>query len=282
MGQFNASVFKNWAKKAAPKYTEKKMNLRMAMAEFVEAIDQLPTDTNTLIQNQTAALTDAVINNSSFGVNTAFGMAIMVLAYSIGHVSGAHLYPAVTLSLFLSGNCNFIQGTANVCAQVVGSILAASFLYGMVPNASESSLGANAISPGFNTGEALLGEVFMTGFLCFVVHMCVADPRNKTISPMAPLAIGFAVFLAHAVLIPVDGCSINPARSLGPAILSCNWGNFWVFVVGPFVGSLFSVFFWLLVSLAWDIEAETVTPAPASPGELPGVTSDIKYSGYRA
>ncbi|KAL4514589.1 hypothetical protein Ndes2437B_g00970 [Nannochloris sp. 'desiccata'] len=251
MGQFNASVFKNWAKKAAPKYTEKKMNLRMAMAEFV-AIDQLPTDTNTLIQNQTAALTDAVINNSSFGVNTAFG------------------------------NCNFIQGTANVCAQVAGSILAASFLYGMVPNASESSLGANAISPGFNTGEALLGEVFMTGFLCFVVHMCVADPRNKTISPMAPLAIGFAVFLAHAVLIPVDGCSINPDRSLGPAILSCNWGNFWVFVVGPFVGSLFSVFFWLLVSLAWDIEAETVTPAPASPGELPGVTSDIKYSGYRA
>ena len=245
-----------------------------------EANDQLLTDTSTLIQNQTAHLSDVVINNSSFGVNTAFafGMAIMVLAYSIGHVSGAHLNPAVTLSLFLSGNCNFIQGVVNVCAQVVGSILAASFLYGMVPNASESSLGANAISPGFETGEALLGEVFMTGFLCFVVHMCVADPRNKTISPMAPLAIGFAVFLAHTVLIPVDGCSINPARSLGPAILSGTWGNFWVFVVGPFVGSFFGVFFWLLVSLAWDIEAERVTPAPASPGELPGVTSDIKYN----
>jgi MIP family channel proteins len=242
--------------------------------------DQLPKDTNTLIRNSTTVLTSVITINSSFGVNTAFafGMGIMVLAYSIGHISGCHLNPAVTLSLFLSGNCNIVQSIANISAQVVGSILAASFLFGMVANADESSLGSNSISPGITTGEALLGEVVMTGFLCFVVHMTVADPRNKTISPMAPLAIGFAVFLGHTVLIPVDGCSINPARSLGPAIISGNWENFWVFVVGPFIGSFFGVFFWLLVSLAWDVEAERVTPAPASPGELPGVTSDYKYA----
>ena len=227
------------------------------------ANDSAANDTNTIISRQTAILTDAITINSSFGVNTAlaFGMAIMVLAYSIGHISGCHLNPAVTLSLFLTGNTTFIQGVANICAQIVGSILAASFLYGMVPNSSESSLGANAISPGFSSGEALLGEVVMTGFLCFVVHMVVFDPKNNKIAPMAPLAIGFAVFLAHAVLLPVDGCSINPARSLGPAIISGNWGSFWVFVIGPFIGSFFGVFFWLLVSMAWDKE-NAVTPLP--------------------
>jgi MIP family channel proteins len=206
-----------------------------------DANDGTENDTNTILSRQTTVLTDAIVINSSFGVNTAFafGMAIMVLAYSLGHVSG-HYNPAVTLSLFLSGNCNFFQGVANVCAQVVGSILGASFLYGMVPNSSESSLGANAVSPGFSSGEAFLGEVVMTGFLCFVVHMCVAkESKNDGIAPMAPLAIGFAVFLGHTVLLPVDGCSINPARSLGPAIISGNWSGMWIFIVAPLVGSFF-------------------------------------------
>jgi MIP family channel proteins len=246
-------------------------------SSFAEgANDIVSNDTATLIARQTDKLTNAITINSSFGVNTAFafGMAIMVLAYSIGHISGCHLNPAVTLSLFLSGNCNLIQGIANVCAQVVGSILAASFLYGMVPNANDSSLGANSISIGFSSGEAFLGEVVMTGFLCFVVHMCVSDATNEFISPMAPLAIGFAVFLAHCVLIPVDGCSINPARSLGPAIISGHWSGIWVFIVAPFVGSFFGVFFWLLVSKNWDRE-NAVTPLPPR-AQTPVVTPDVK------
>jgi len=241
------------------------------------ADDQVANDTNTVIERQTETLTDAIVINSSFGVNTAlaFGMGIMVIAYSIGHISGGHLNPAVTLSLFLSGHCNFIQGVANVCAQVVGSVLAASFLYGMTPSASESSLGSNAVSPGFSSGQALLGEIVMTAFICFVVHMCVASESNNTgIAPMAPLAIGFAVFLGHAVLIPVDGCSINPARSLGPAIISGTWTQFWVFIVGPFVGSFFGVFFWTLVSFAWDKE-NAVTPLPPR-AQTPVVTPDVK------
>jgi MIP family channel proteins len=231
---------------------------------FVADANDDTSNTTAILNKQFQALTDVITINSSFGVNTAFafGMAIMVIAYSIGHISGCHLNPAVTLSLFLSGNCNIIQGLANVGAQVVGSILAASFLYGMVPNPSESSLGANSVSIGFSSGEALLGEVVMTGFLCFVVHMCVAkESKNDRIAPMAPLTIGFAVFLGHCVLIPVDGCSINPARSLGPAIISGNWSGFWVFVVGPFIGSFFGIFFWLLVSLSWDQE-NAVTPLP--------------------
>jgi MIP family channel proteins len=249
---------------------------------FAEAAnDNTDTDTTIKLGEQFKALGEVIISNSSFGVNTAFafGMAIMVLAYSIGHVSGCHLNPAVTLSLFLSGHCNLIQGVANVCAQIVGSILGASFLYGMDPMGSESSLGSNIISSGYSSGEALLGEVVMTGFLCYVVHMCCADPSNTTISPMGPLAIGFAVFLGHTVLIPVDGCSINPARSLGPAIISGNWANFWVFVVGPFVGSILGVFVWLLTSKNWDRE-NAVTPLPPRGGaRVEEVTPDIKLTG---
>ena len=245
---------------------------------FAEAAnDNTDTDTTIKLGEQFKALGEVIISNSSFGVNTAFafGMAIMVLAYSIGHISGCHLNPAVTLSLFLSGNCNFIQGVANICAQVVGSILAASFLYGMIPNASASSLGSNSVSPGFSSGEALLGEIVMTGFLCFVVHMCVAKESNNTgIAPMAPLAIGFAVFLGHTVLLPVDGCSINPARSLGPAIISGRWSGLWIFIVGPFVGSFFGILFWTLVSFAWDKE-NAVTPLPPR-AQTPIVTPDVK------
>ncbi len=173
-------------------------------SSFVSDAADDATNTTAILNKQFEALVAAISINSSFGVNTAlaFGMAIMVLAYSIGHVSGCHLNPAVSLSLFLSGHLNLIQGVANVCAQIVGSILGASFLYGMVPNPQDSSLGANSISEGFTPGMALLGEVVMTGFLCYVVHMCCADPSNTTISPMGPLAIGFAVFLAHAVMIP--------------------------------------------------------------------------------
>ena len=148
----------------------------------------------------------------------------MVLAYSLGRISGAHFNPAVTFSLFLTGNCPLFQALANVAAQFAGSILAAGFVYGITPDASVSSLGANALSTGVGSGEALLGEVMMTAMLCFVVHLTACDKENN-ISPMAPLAIGFTVFLAHTVLLPLDGCSINPARSFGPALLSGNWGG---------------------------------------------------------
>lgn len=205
---------------------------------------------------------DTILINSSFGIATAFafGMGIMVMAYCLGHISGGQFNPAVTLSLFLSGNLSFIQGIANICVQIVGSILAAGLLYGVTPNANDSSLGANAVAVGYSNTGAFLGETVMTAILCFVVHMTVLDPTNN-VNPMAPLAIGFAVFVGHTVLIPVDGCSINPARSLGPAIVSGNWTGFWVFVAGPFLGSVFGVLAWLLVSKNWDLENAFVAKA---------------------
>ena len=210
--------------------------------------------TTDIIKSQTDFLVNTITINSSFGIATAmaFGMAIMVLIYSLGHVSGGQFNPAVSLGLWLSGNLPLFQMLVNMCAQVLGAIFAAALVYGMTPNPGESTLGANAVAVGFRPAEAFLGEIIMTSLLVFVVHMTVCD-ANNSISPMAPLAIGFAVFLAHTVLIPVDGCSINPARSLGPAIVSGTFGSqFWVFIIGPFLGSFFGVGSWFLVSMQWD------------------------------
>lgn len=196
---------------------------------------------------------------------------------------------AVTISLMLSGNCAFIQGLANVVAQLLGSVVAAGMLWGVIPNGGNSSLGSNireqgcgalglglawpglgrwqqrrvhkrrpagqpvnascprtpslppplhAVSPGFSRGEALLGEAIMTCFLCYVVHMTAVDVRSVGNKGFAPIAIGFTVLLGHAVLLPVDGCSINPSRSFGPAAISGTWDNFWIFVAGPIIGGI--------------------------------------------
>lgn len=209
--------------------------------------------TNRYLSAEIGAAVDILKINSSFGINTAlaFGVAIMCLAYALGHVSGGQFNPAVTLSLILSGNCNIFQGICNILAQFVGSIIASALVWASCPGGNATGLAANQLSPGVTHGNAMIGEIVMTAALCFVVHMTCCD-ENTAIAPMAPLAIGFTVFLANTVLIPIDGCSINPARSFGPALLANKWYGYWIFVVGPFVGSFFGVACWLLASKKWD------------------------------
>ncbi len=122
------------------------------------------TPDDTVVTNQVvAALYDNLTINASFGIVTAlaFGMAIMVAAFSIGHVSGCHLNPAVTTSLVLSGNCGLGQGLANVLAQFAGATLGSLLLWG-TSSLRDGGLGANSISPNFSQGNAILGEIVMT------------------------------------------------------------------------------------------------------------------------
>ncbi len=97
----------------------------------------------------------------------------------------------------------------------------------IVPRGIGSNLGSNVVAPDFSAGAALGAEIFFTALLVFVVHSTACTTSNN-VAPMAPLAIGLSVFLAHAVMLPIDGCSINPARSFGPALVSNTWGDFWV------------------------------------------------------
>ncbi|PSC76585.1 plasma membrane intrinsic [Micractinium conductrix] len=171
-----------------------------------------------------------------WGVITAlaFGLAITVLAYATAHLSGGQMNPAVTLGLALVGSLGTAQAAANMIAQA-------------------SQRGCAAV-----------------GVVSVVLETVVN--KKSVVKAQAPLAIGFAVFCAHAVMLPLDGCSINPARSLGPAIVSGTWpGTFWVFIVGPFVGALFACPLHMFFRSDWDTVRET-------PQE-PAVGIDAQMSG---
>lgn len=153
-------------------------------------------------------------------VALAFGMGILVLAYSIGHHSGGQINCAVTLSLVLGGQVPWYQGLTNLVAQLLGSLLGAGLLCGVFPCEVDAtkSVGTNIIDDRWGVGSVLLGEFLGTFILCFVVWETAVSPLASC-GKNACIAIGFAVFLAHVILLPVDGCSINPTRSFGPAIV---------------------------------------------------------------
>mmetsp|Transcript_14755 Transcript_14755/g.37459 ORF Transcript_14755/g.37459 Transcript_14755/m.37459 type:complete len:485 (+) Transcript_14755:80-1534(+) len=181
-------------------------------------------------------------------VALAFGMAILVLAYSVGHHSGGHLNCAVTFSLVLGGQVPWYQGITNLLAQLVGSVMGAGLLAVMFPCDQDltATLGTNIINPAYSVHRVLVSEAFGTFLLCFTVWETAVTPQASC-GKNACIAIGFAVFLAHVLLLPVDGCSINPTRSFGPAIVSHFRGcanyteggidDLWVMWVGPLVGA---------------------------------------------
>lgn len=205
----------------------------------------------------------AINGGTILQVAFAFGFAIFVLATSIGHHSGGQLNCAVTFALCITGDITPLQGLLNFVAQVLGSISGSFLLWAVFPTAMDrtTNLGSNVIATGYDWHNALIGEILMTFLLLFVVFECAVNPKSDKYSTC--LAIGMAVFLAHTVLIAVDGCSINPTRSIGPAIVASLryevesgsmmapadiWRHHWVFWVGPLLGAasaaLMSRFWW--------------------------------------
>jgi MIP family channel proteins len=220
-----------------------------------------------------------VLVSGSWGVTTAFafGLAITVLAFATGHISGGQLNPAVTFALAAVGSLPVVQAVANTIAQIVGAILGSALLDATIPSGSDKTLGSNEITPGVGYGNALAGEIVMTAVLVATVLEVAVNKRNAISKSFAPLAIGFAVFCAHAVLLPIDGCSINPARSLGPAIVSSTWpGTFWVFIVGPYLGALAAIPFHLFFQSNFekDVAAE-LDPVNISAEDAPRGNEEI-------
>uniref|UniRef100_A0A7S0BBU1 Aquaporin n=1 Tax=Pyrodinium bahamense TaxID=73915 RepID=A0A7S0BBU1_9DINO len=183
-------------------------------------------------------------------VSLTFGLAITVLAYSIGHISGGQINCAVTFGLVLHGDVSFWQGVCNFLAQMLGSVLGAAVLKVMYPAPKDltGGLGTNSVGEGWTQIGALIGEFMGTFLLMFVVLETAVNDESKANSSLAPLAIGLSVFLAHSVLIPVDGCSINPTRTFGPALVqvisagtTSVFKDMWIFWVGPLLGAAAAV-----------------------------------------
>ena len=179
------------------------------------------------------------------GVSLAFGLTVLTMAYAIGHISGCHLNPAVTLGLWAGGRHPANEVLPYVVAQVFGAI-AGAFVLLMIASGQPgyevaSGLGANgfgAHSPGgYSMASGFVAEVVMT--LLFLVIILGATDRRAP-AGFAPIAIGLGLTLIHLIIIPVTGTSVNPARSTGPAVFVGGWalGQLWLFWVAPILVAL--------------------------------------------
>jgi len=167
-------------------------------------------------------------------VSLAFGLAVMAIVSFTGHVSGGNLNPAVSMGLLVGGNLSLLKFVVYVIAQCIGAVIGAGILYGVTPVGVRGTLGSNALNA--SPFGAMVMELLMSMVLVLVVYASAVDSANKTAPMVAPLLIGLTVTVAHLVLMPYTGTSINPARSLGPALVSGTYAHHWVFWVGPLLG----------------------------------------------
>ena len=180
------------------------------------------------------------------GTAIAFGLAVVAMAYTIGGVSGCHINPAITLACFIDKRISAKDCCGYICGQVVGGIVAGACLAAIY--CCTSGLGANGIGAGCNGSAvtALIVEAILTALFVLVV-LGTTDSKVGA-GNFAGLAIGLSLILIHLVGIHFTGTSVNPARSIGPAIFACGeaLNNLWVFIVGPFIGSVVAVCLWKL------------------------------------
>lgn len=179
------------------------------------------------------------------GVSLAFGLTVLTMAYTIGHISGCHLNPAVSIGLWAGGRFPTNQLAPYIAAQVLGAVLGAAVLYVIASGAAGfdvtkgfASNGYGEHSPGgYSLVAALVIEIVMTMFFLIII-MGATDERAP--KGFAPIAIGLALTLIHLVSIPVTNTSVNPARSTGVALFVGDWATaqLWLFWVAPMVGGI--------------------------------------------
>jgi MIP family channel proteins len=165
------------------------------------------------------------------GVAIAFGLVIMVMIYAVGHVSGAHFNPAVSFAFALTRHFSWTRLLGYWAAQVAGALLAAAVLRGSLGN--RAHIGATL--PAGSQAQAFLWELVLTFFLMFVIMSVATDTR--AVGEAAAIAVGGTVGLDAMFGGPVTGASMNPARSLGPALVSGDLHALWVYLVAPLVGA---------------------------------------------
>jgi aquaporin Z len=179
------------------------------------------------------------------GVALAFGFTLLVMAYAIGPISGCHINPAVTLGMFMAKRIKGKEALLYMVAQVIGAVLAAGILFIVASGAPgfdavASGFGSNGYgdhSPGgYELGAVMVIEVVLTALLMLTV---LFTTDKKAAAGFAGIPIGIVLSLIHLISIPVDNTSVNPARSIGPALFQGGWAldQLWIFIVAPMVGA---------------------------------------------
>jgi aquaporin Z len=207
------------------------------------------------------------------GVSLAFGLTVVTMAYAIGHISGCHLNPAVSIGLWAGGRFEAGKLVPYILAQVLGGILAGGVLYviasghaGFDVTAGFASNGYGAHSPGgYSLKAAAVSEIVMTAMFLLVI-LGATDRRAP--AGFAPLAIGCTLTLIHLISIPVTNTSVNPARSTAVALYVGDWAvsQLWLFWVAPIVGAVIGAAIYRFIGSTEETAAATNRAAPAAAG----------------
>ncbi len=181
----------------------------------------------------------------TIGVALAFGLSVVAMAYAIGGISGCHINPAITLGVFLSGRMSGKDAGMYMLFQVIGAILGSAILFTLVSTGSHDGPTATG-SNGYASGEMLQAFIAEAVFTFIFVLVVLGATSKKGNASLAGLAIGLTLVLVHIVCIPITGTSVNPARSIGPAIFQGGeaLSQLWLFIVAPLVGAALSAGVW--------------------------------------
>ena len=182
----------------------------------------------------------------TLGVALAFGLSVVAMAYTIGGVSGCHINPAITFGVWLSGRMSGKDAAMYMLFQVFGAIIGSALLYALASTGDTAGVtmtGANSFAED-EMFQAFLAEMIFT-FIFVLVVLGATDPK-KGAGNLAGLAIGLTLVLVHIVCIPITGTSVNPARSIGPALFEGGQAlsQLWLFIVAPLVGAAISAIVW--------------------------------------
>ena len=186
------------------------------------------------------------------GIAFAFGLSVVAMVYAIGAISGCHINPAISISMLVAGKLSVKDTAFYVVFQFIGAIIGAGILYSIAVGKTSFNLAINGLgqngygsaSPaGYSLASALIAEIVLTFIFVLVVHGSTSEKAPKG---FAGLAIGLTLVLIHLVAIPIDGTSVNPARSLGPALFAGTTAlsQLWLFIVAPIIGGILAAVVW--------------------------------------
>ncbi|KAI4975991.1 probable aquaporin PIP2-7 [Hordeum vulgare subsp. vulgare] len=241
---------------------------RALIGEFTASLILLYVSIATVIgyRNQSSAADERCTGVGYLGVAWSFGATVSVLVYSTSGVSGGHINPAVTFALFIAGKVTLVRSVLYVVAQCLGAVVGVGIVKGIMKHPYDDfGGGANAVAGGYSLGAALGAEIFGTFVLAYTVFSAT-DPkrtaRDAFVPLVAALPIGLSVFVVHLATIPITGTGINPARSLGAAVLynqHKTWKQHWIFWVGPFTGAAIAAFYHKIVLRDEAVVKESLT-----------------------
>jgi len=210
-------------------------------AEFLGTLVLVFSGCSVCLDDWQAKIASAHSQSKVLHIALTFGLALSTVIWWVGHISGGHVNPAVTLAMIVTRRIRLIVGLVYMIAQCLGAVLGVGLLRGLHPvvlSKNGSSFGDTSIQSPMSEGLGFLMEFTIT-FILLLTVFAVSDPaRSDFHSGHAPLTIGFSVTLCHLFAIKYTGSSMNPARSFGPAVIFNKWKNHWVYWCGPMLGGV--------------------------------------------